>query len=233
MKRRLKPPQRKFEAASLLSSRVSSRSSQALPEHSSGSSRMKAVRAGESEILLPRSHPSAASAASDRLAGGRLEGAALARDPLDSGSAGRCQLLLPCCPGAAGSHLPGRPPLTSSWQSRERAREGAGRGGGGTQKLTPPPGQTDAGLPPSCSHPPTNGVAGVGSYANLQRPGHSLRKAQSSPHPPSTALSSPFPLLQIPFPISLLCGPELVLDKWEDGRGICNQALSLIMHLRD
>lgn len=140
MKRRLKPPQRKFEAASLLSSRVSSRSSQALPEHPSGSSRMKAVRAGEPEILLPRSHPSAASAASDRLAGGRLEGAALPRDPLDSGSAGRCQLLLPCCPGAAGSHLPGRPPLTSSWQSRERAREGAGRGGGGTQKLTPPPG---------------------------------------------------------------------------------------------
>lgn len=98
MKRRLKPPQRKFEAASLLSSRVSSQSSQALPKRPSGSSRMKAVRAGEPEILLPRSHPSAASAASARLAGGRLEGAALPRDPLDSGSAGRCQLLQPLLP---------------------------------------------------------------------------------------------------------------------------------------
>lgn len=186
---------------------------------------MKAVRAGEPEILLPRSHPSAASAASDRLAGGRLERATLRTAAAVLGGVS-CY-----CPGAAGSHLPGRLPLTSSWQSRERAREGAGRGGGGTQKLTPRRARPTQACPVLLAS--ANQWRGdVGSYANLQRPGHSLRKAQSSPHPPSTALCSPFPLLQIPFPISLLCEQELVLDKWEDGRGICNQALSLIVHFK-
>lgn len=173
---------------------------------------MKAFRTGEPEILLPRSHPSAASAASDRLAGGRLEGAALPATLRTAAAPGGASCYCRCCPGAAGSHLPGRPPLTSSWQSRERAREGAGTRRGRDSKA-----YSSGWARPTQACPALLATAyqwrgDVGSYANLQRPGHSLRKAQSSSHPPSTPLFSPFTLLQIPFPISLLCEQEL-LDK--------------------
>lgn len=117
-------------------------------------------------------------------------------------------------PRAAGSHLPGRPPLAAGGVASSR-REGAGprRGRSSNTNSALLPGSRRPAPPPHTRQPMAQRDR---IYANLQRPRHSLRKARGPPRPPSIPLPSLLPFLQIPCPISLLCEQERVLDKCED-----------------
>ena len=182
--------------------------------------------------MPPCPHAPAAPTALGRLAGGRPQGAAVPCDPPDSGGR-KCQLLPPpslepldrICLGARHLQLAGR--------GASARLVGAGTRRGWDSEATSHHGQTHAGLPRSSSS--CQPMARRCRFLCKSAEASAFIEKSTEPIPPSLhhSLSPSFPLHQIPCPISLQCEQELVLDKWEDGRGLCNQALSLIMHLRD
>lgn len=150
---------------------------------------MKAFRAEEPEILLPTPYASAAPEAS----GGWPEGGRkVSRRPAT---------LRAAAAGCASCYLRGRlwsrwiasawAPATCSWRSRELAP-----GGGGGAAGAGPERQLPAAVGPRRAAPPAPAnqwPSAVGSYANLQRHRHSLRKAQSPPSPSPAPRSAPSP----------------------------------------
>lgn len=201
MKRRLRQPRCKF-AVSLLSSRACLLRVLRHQSGPGGSVGVKAFRAEKPDIWLPPPHPAAAPGAS----GGWLEGARkapLCPATLRTGAAGGASCYRPC---QTWSHwiASAWAPATCSWRRRERAPGGGGdAAGAGLERQLPAAARPTQARPAPLAS--ANQLRGdVGSYANLQRPRHSLIKAESRPRLPSIPLPSPaFPSPR--FPALFLC----------------------------
>lgn len=172
---------------------------------------MKALRAGEPEILLLPSYPSAAPRGFGWSAGGRLEGASASCDPPNSGGR-RFQLLLPLPPPEPLDRICLGARHLQLEEQRARAGRRRGCGGGGAPKSTRHRCQIQAGLPrPAPIHQP---MAQRRQLLCKSAKASAFIEKSTEPAPPSL---HPSPLsflpLQIPCPISLLCEQDRVLNK--------------------
>lgn len=154
MKRRLRQPPCKF-AVSLRSSRASSPQSSQAPKRPWRQRRSRKHSGQKSRIsccpLLTQQQPPGLREAGWKAPGRRL------RAPRPSGQRRRevPAATAPAKPGAAGSHLPGRPPLAAGGAASAR-QEGVGtRRGRGSNASSPPLPDPRRPAPPRL-HPPTN-----------------------------------------------------------------------------